>query len=117
MPIATLPVPSAIVKVGPPLFCRGPRFNCAEVLVVAQEKVPCVIKLLAAVAPEIRLTPVPDAKSPWFTRLLVLFATIMLPIFKVPELRIPPPPLPAELPEIVELEIVTVESLPIPPAF
>ena len=39
-PIAALPDSSAMVWVGPPLFCRVPRFISAEVFVVAQENDP-----------------------------------------------------------------------------
>jgi len=46
VPMATLPAPSAMVKVGPPLSCRGPRLSCALVTVVAPVKVPIVIRLL-----------------------------------------------------------------------
>ena len=46
VPIATLPAPSAIVKVGPLLSCKGPRLSCALVTVVAPVKVPVVIRVL-----------------------------------------------------------------------
>jgi len=49
----------AMVSVGPPLFCRGPRLS--TLTVVAQEKVPWDTILLAAVEGEIRFTvPVPS---------------------------------------------------------
>ena len=57
--MATLPAPSAMVKVGPPLFARGPRLISAEVFVVAQEKVPWDTRLLAAVEGEVTLTVPP----------------------------------------------------------
>ena len=44
--MATLPAPKAMVKVGPPLSCKGPRLICALVTVVAPVKVPVVIRLL-----------------------------------------------------------------------
>jgi hypothetical protein len=57
--MATLPVPRAIVLVGPPLFARGPRLISEEVFVVAQEKDPEDTRLLAAVEGEIRFTVPP----------------------------------------------------------
>ena len=59
----------AMVEVGPPLFCRGPRLRAALVTTVAQELVLIkvlvlvskVTRLLAAVEGEIRFTvPVPS---------------------------------------------------------
>ena len=46
VPIATLPAPSAIVKVGPLLSCKGPRLSCALVTVAAPVNEPVVIRLL-----------------------------------------------------------------------
>ena len=83
VPMATLPTESAMVKVGPPLSCNGPRFNAAGATVVAQEKVPWVIRLLALVAPVIRFTvPGPEKSLP--TVLLVLLAMIVLAILRLP---------------------------------
>ena len=55
---------NAMVSVGPPLFCRGPRLSCALVTLCAQAlvalEVTWVTILLAAVEGEIRFTlPVP----------------------------------------------------------
>ena len=56
-PIAKLPFSSARVDVAPPLFARVVlSLISAEVLVVAQEKVPWDTRLLAAVAGEIRFS-------------------------------------------------------------
>jgi len=44
--IAALPVTSACVRVGPPLFCSTPRLSCPLVTVVAQAKAPWVTRLL-----------------------------------------------------------------------
>jgi hypothetical protein len=43
--MAALPVTSACVRVGPPLFCSTPRFSWALVTVVAQVKDPWVTRL------------------------------------------------------------------------
>ena len=58
-PMATLPAPSAMVLVEPPLFARGPRLISAEVFVVAQKKVPWDTRLLAAVEGETKFTVPP----------------------------------------------------------
>ena len=47
VPMAGLPVSRAMVKVGPPLSCRGPRLS-PLLLVVAQEKEPLLTMLFAA---------------------------------------------------------------------
>ena len=68
-PMAGLPTPSAMVKVGPPLFCSGPRLRAALVTTVAQELVLVevlvlvskVTMLFAAVEGEIRFTVPPPA--------------------------------------------------------
>ena len=57
--MATLPVSSARVWVGPPLLARVPRLISAEVFVVAQENDPWDTRLLAAVEGEIRFTVPP----------------------------------------------------------
>ena len=54
--MATLPETKAMVGVGPPLFCRGPRLISKEVFVVAQGKDPEDIRLFAAVEGEVTLT-------------------------------------------------------------
>ena len=46
--MAGLPDSKAMVKVGPPLFCKGPRLSCSEATVVAQEKFGKVTRLFAA---------------------------------------------------------------------
>ena len=91
VPMATLPAPSAMVRVEPPLFCRGPRFIAAEVTLVAQRTDSSVIRLLAAVAPAIRFTvPGPEKSLP--PVLPVLLAMILLAILRMPlPLEIPPP--------------------------
>ena len=43
--MAALPVTSACVRVGPPLFCSTPRLSCPLVTVVAQAKEPWVTRL------------------------------------------------------------------------
>ena len=109
VPIAELPVPKAMVKVGPPLSCRGPRLSCSEVTVVAQENEPCETRLFAAVEGESRMTP-PKISPP-----LVLLAIMVLAILRVPPYFLMPPPLDAELPERVELETVAMPLVKMPP--
>ena len=46
--MAGLPEPKAMVKVEPPLFCRGPRLSCSVATVVAQEKFGKVTMLFVA---------------------------------------------------------------------
>ena len=91
VPMATLPGRSAMVEVGPPLFCRGPRFKAAGDTVVAQATDSIVIRLLAAVDPAIRFTvPGPEKSLP--PVLPVLLAMIVLAILRMPlPLEIPPP--------------------------
>ena len=107
--MARLPAPKAMLKVGPPLFCRVPRLSCAVVTVVAQENEPCVTRLFAAVEGESSKTP-PKISPP-----LVLLAIMVLPILRVPPYFLMPPPLEAELPERVELETVAMPLVKMPP--
>jgi len=110
VPIATLVLPKAMVKVGPPLFCNGPRLSAALVVVVVPVRVPLVIKLL--VDDEVGAVP---EKSGLFV--LVLLAIMLLVKLRVlSKLRMPPPWLFAELLAMVELEMLRVpESLKMPP--
>ena len=83
-PIAMLPAPKAMVKVEPPLFCRGPRLSWALVTVVAQVRVPLVIKLLVDM-----VGAVPEKLVPLV--LLVLLPMMVLEILRVAKLMMPPP--------------------------
>jgi len=103
VPMAALPVSRAMVKVGPPLFCKGPRLSCSEVTVVAQEIEDCVVRLFA-----IEFTPPGPAVSPP----LVLLAIMVLAMLMEPASLRMPPPVFAELPDRVELERVILEVVP-----
>lgn len=58
VPMAGLPVSRAMVKVGPPLSCRGPRLS-PLLTVVAHENEPLLTMLFAFVEGEIRVTVPP----------------------------------------------------------
>ena len=104
-PIATLPAPKAMVKVGPPLFCRGPRLSWALVTGVAPVRVPIVIKLLVDVTGWL-----PEKSPP-----LMLLAMMVLEMLRLPPLTLMPPPLIAELLAMVVLKISRVVLLKMPP--
>ena len=99
-PIAALPAPKAMVKVGPPLFCRGPRLSWALVTGVAPVRVPIVIKLLVDVTGWL-----PEKSPP-----LVLLAMMVLEMLRAPRLRMPPPNA-APLPAIVVPDRVSVPEV------
>ena len=101
-PMAGLPASRAMVKVGPPLFCRGPRRGS---LVKAPDKEPSFTRLFVD---EAGWDP---AKSPP----LVLLAIMVLVMLRVPPYFLMPPPLEAELPERVELETVATPLVKMPP--
>ena len=85
VPIATLVLPKAMVKVGPPLFCSWPRLSKALVVVVVPVRVPLVIKLL--VDDEVGAVPEKSGLD-----VLVLLAIIVLAKVRVlSKLRMPPP--------------------------
>ena len=104
-PMARLPAPKAMVLVGPLLFCRAPRLSWALVTVVAPVRVPLVIKLLVD-----ELGWVPAKSKP-----LVLLAMMVLAILVPPTLKMPPPCEVAELPEMVQLEMVELPTKMPPP--
>jgi len=91
LPMAMLPGRRAMVKVGPPLFCKGPRRGSAAMA-------PLVIDPSSTML-FVDVTGWFPAKSPP----LVLLAMMVLAMLRVPMLLMPPPLLDAELPERVEL--------------
>ena len=111
VPIAGLPAPKAMVKVGPPLSCKGPRLICAPVTVAAPVKEPVVIRLL--VDNTVGALP---TKSPPLRLLAIMVFTRLLMV----ALFCMPPPDVAELPERVEFVTLRVdepEKFNIPPPF
>src|SRR5260370_14819688 len=117
--IAGLPESSARVKVGPPLFCKGPSSGLiGEVGVPIWSPIVDVI-----IAPE--LLPIrsyPRDVSPPLTSIAPLAALfkatmVFLALVAIPDsLKMPPPPaLPAELRAIVLLVRVKLLPLPMPP--
>jgi len=58
-PMATLPAPKAMVNVGPPLSCRGPRLISADVFVVAQALVVVEISSVTILLVEAGIITVP----------------------------------------------------------
>lgn len=98
---ATLPGPSAIVSVGPPLFCKGP--STGSLLIPGQ-----------AVSGQLRLPP-PSVMMPEQFPPVGLLATIVFSSVTVyPELRIPPPSLALLLAKVL-LITVSPPKLEIPP--
>jgi len=93
--MAALPTPKAMVKEGPPLFCKGPSLSCELVTVADPFRVPLVIKLLVD---DVGWVP---AKSPP----VVLLAMMVFAILRVPLLKMPPP-IPARK---IPLKLVIVE--------
>ena len=103
VPMATLVLPKAMVKVGPPLFCSWPRLSWALVVVVAPVRVPLVIKLLV----DDEVGAVPEKSVPLV--LLVLLPMMVLEILRVAKLMMPPP-----WPVALLLAMVVLEMLRVP---
>src|SRR5438128_1259344 len=98
---AGLPSGRAIVSVGPPLFWSAPSIGSAEVIPPQSDPGYCRLAPASVIAPP--QFP-PDR----------LFATMVFESVSVPPFQIPPP-VPAPLPEKVELVTVATASLEIPP--
>ena len=99
-PIAGLPTPKAMVRVGPPLSCRGPRSGSALMapLVIEPSSTMFFVEETGCVA----------AKSPPLT----LLAMIVLAMLRVPpKFAMPPPASEAVLPEMVELVTLRMATL------
>jgi len=72
--MAALLAPKAMVKVGPPLFCKRPRLSAAVFVRVDPDKVPEVSRVLVAVAVPL----VPLTKSTLPPLLLAMMVLLMM---------------------------------------